>query len=104
MSERTKDSADDASTTSLRENERAGVPCVSASHTILFDPGDERCSVCSEPLDDEDEESSEVRGRGLLVWARGDERRYEEPQLCPECASAIGVTALQRWEIEEDEG
>jgi hypothetical protein len=98
---------------------------VSASHTVLFQSGEDRCSVCSDELGPEDEGgeeavglrpnhpdwmsdiarlSSSVRGRGLLVWARGEERRYEEPHLCPSCASAIGVSALQRWEIEEDEG
>jgi hypothetical protein len=79
---------------------------VSASHSILFDDGDERCSVCSELLEAEEPgaESTEIRGSGLLVWTRGEERRYEEPQLCPSCAAAIGVSALQRWEIEEDEG
>ncbi|MBX3198066.1 MAG: hypothetical protein KF894_07965 [Labilithrix sp.] len=78
---------------------------VSASHSILFEEGDERCSVCAELLEaDDDDDGPEVRGRGLLVWARGEERRYEEPHLCPGCASAIGVSALQRWEIEEDEG
>jgi hypothetical protein len=79
---------------------------VSASHSILFDDGDERCSVCSELLEAEDaaDSGAEVRGRGLLVWTRGEERRYEEPELCPSCAAAIGVSALQRWEIEEDEG
>ncbi|MBX3213053.1 MAG: hypothetical protein KF850_13540 [Labilithrix sp.] len=78
---------------------------VSASHSILFEEGDERCSVCAELLEaDDDDDGPEVRGRGLLVWARGEERRYEEPHLCPSCASAIGVSALQRWEIEEDEG
>jgi hypothetical protein len=81
--------------------------CVSASHTILFESEGERCSVCDEPIasdDADDEDAMDIGGRGLLVWARGDERRYEEPRLCPSCASAIGVTALQRWEIEEDEG
>ena len=82
--------------------------CVSASHAVLFETGEDRCSVCSGALPEEDDDAdgsqAPVRGRGLLVWARGDERRYEEPELCPRCASAIGVTALQRWEIEEDEG
>ena len=77
---------------------------VSATHSILFEDGDDRCSVCTDPLEAEDDDGTEVRGRGLLVWTRGEERRYEEPHLCPSCASAIGVSALQRWEIEEDEG
>jgi hypothetical protein len=78
--------------------------CVSASHSILFDDELDRCSVCAEMLPGDGDDDEEPRGRGLLVWARGDERRYEEPHLCPGCASAIGVTALQRWEAEEDEG
>lgn len=85
----------------------SAVGCVSASHSILFSDEDDRCSVCAEPLEpegDDDDASMGTRGRGLLVWARGDERRYEEPHLCPGCASAINITALQRWEIEEDEG
>ncbi len=78
---------------------------VSASHAVLFEVGVDRCSVCSATLpEDGADEETRVRGRGLLVWARGDERRYEEPHLCPDCASAIGMTALSRWEIEEDEG
>ena len=78
---------------------------VSASHTILFEVDAERCSVCSAViLESGADDETHIRGRGLLVWARGDERRYEEPHLCPECASAIGMTALSRWEIEEDEG
>jgi hypothetical protein len=78
--------------------------CVSASHAVLFESEEDRCSVCAEILVAEDEDGPLTRGRGLLLWTRGEERRYEEPQLCPRCASAIGVTALHRWEIEEDEG
>lgn len=78
---------------------------VTANHSVLFAAAEERCSVCSGALEEKDDDDGErVRGRGLLVWARGDERRYEEPHLCPDCASAIGMTALSRWEIEEDEG
>jgi hypothetical protein len=79
---------------------------VSASHAVLFEKVEEECHVCSSKLEAESDSDLATwsRGRGLLVWARGDERRYEEPLLCPECASAIGVSALQRWEIEEDEG
>lgn len=98
MSELPKDSP-------TERKERGSVKCVSASHSILFETVDDRCSVCNEQLEAEDDDNGAgMRGCGLLVWARGEERRYEEPQLCPSCASAIGVTALQRWEIEEDEG
>jgi hypothetical protein len=82
---------------------------VSASHAILFEKTDEHCNVCAgklevDSLEGEADDELFSGGRGLLVWARGEERRYEEPRLCAECASAIGVSALQRWEIEEDEG
>ena len=81
---------------------------VSASHAVLFEKSDDRCSVCAckldSTVDDDDDDGVFATSRGLLVWARGEERRYEEPLLCSECASAIGVSALQRWEIEEDEG
>jgi hypothetical protein len=80
---------------------------VTASHAVLFEETTAaRCDVCAGALGsgDEDEAGYDVQGRGLLVWARGDERRYQEPPLCPTCAAAIGLTALQRWEIEEEEG
>jgi hypothetical protein len=84
---------------------------VTASHGVLFEDHEtHRCDVCAELLSasedaDEDEGSGyDVTGRGLLVWSRGEERRYQEPPLCAACAAAIGVSALQRWEIEEEEG
>jgi hypothetical protein len=43
-------------------------------------------------------------GLGVYLWARGDEIRFEGAPLCTACASAIGMTALARWEIEEEEG
>lgn len=73
---------------------------VTASHAVLFqEPESNRCDVCSAPLESDSEPS-----RGLLLWSRGEERRCQEPPLCPTCATAVGVSALQRWEIEEDEG
>lgn len=80
---------------------------VTAGHAVLFEESTQACcDVCGAPMNalPDDEEGPLVSGRGLLVWARGDERRYQEPPLCPSCASAIGVSALQRWEIEEEEG
>jgi hypothetical protein len=84
---------------------------VTAGHSVLFqDNESHRCDVCAEtvPAGDEDDDSEaseyDVSGRGLLVWSRGEERRYQEPPLCASCAAAIGVSALQRWEIEEEEG
>lgn len=84
---------------------------VTAGHGILFqDIEAHRCDVCAEMLangdgtSDSDDSGYDVTGRGLLVWSRGEERRYQEPPLCAACAAAIGVSALQRWEIEEEEG
>ena len=79
---------------------------VTAGHAALFaDEETTRCDVCKDPVDaPEEEEGFSVRGRGLLVWTRGEERRYQEPPLCPGCAAAIGVSALRHWEIEEEEG
>lgn len=79
---------------------------VVASHEALFEPaGPARCDACGEPLDgDEPAEGYGVRGQGAYLSARGDQVRFDEVPLCPSCASAIGMTALARWEIEEEEG
>ena len=88
---------------------------VTAGHAVLFEENEAtRCDVCADALgpspdgaheaSSNDESGFDVRGRGLLVWSRGEERRYQEPPLCASCAAAIGVTVLQRWEIEEEEG
>ncbi|MDB5216558.1 MAG: hypothetical protein JWO86_4485 [Myxococcaceae bacterium] len=87
---------------------------VTAGHSVLFeDVESHRCDVCATSLraddasdadSDADDREHHVTGRGLLVWSRGEERRYQEPPLCSGCAAAIGVSALQRWEIEEEEG
>lgn len=81
---------------------------VTAGHAVLFEETEERrCDVCAGALssdNDGDDESETGTGRGLLLWSRGEERRYQEAPLCTACATAIGVSALQRWEIEEEEG
>jgi len=100
-----------------------GIPpgFVTAGHAVLFEEVDsDRCDVCGSPdvgevgnagdvasapgSTDSDDRGYDVRGSGLLVWSRGEERRYQEPPLCAACAAAIGVSALHRWETEEDEG
>jgi len=57
-----------------------------------------RCDICSRPIE------GEPFGRGLYMWTRGDERRFEEPALCARCSIAIGVQALAAWSVEEEEG
>jgi hypothetical protein len=59
---------------------------------------DVRCDACDAVIE------GEPAGRGLYVWTRGDEVRFEEPPLCARCATAIGVTALAQWSVEEEEG
>jgi hypothetical protein len=77
-----------------------------ASHESLFvDAPASLCDACGRSLDDaEPTEGYGVPGHGVYLWARGDETRVENVPLCASCASAIGMTALARWEIEEEEG
>ena len=56
------------------------------------------CDACDDVIE------GEPAGRGLYLWKRGDEVRFEEPPLCGACATAIGVTALLAWSVEEEEG
>jgi hypothetical protein len=95
----------------LQPPQAATTGFVTAGHGVLFqDHEAHRCDVCASALEESDREVEgddsrfDVRGRGLLVWSRGEERRYQEPPLCSSCAAAIGLSALQRWEIEEEEG
>lgn len=56
-----------------------------------------RCSVCEIPVVDDS------GSRGLLVWSRGDEVRYEEPPLCEKCGTVLGIAALAEWQREEED-
>jgi hypothetical protein len=79
--------------------------CVSAGHEVLFAPdATPKCDACGDPLRNDTDDGFAVEGAGLYLWARGDDVRYEEAPLCAACGAAIGVTALARWEIEEEEG
>ena len=70
-----------------------------ATHRALFcQPGERRCDVCDAAM-----VSGEDGGSGLYVWTRGDEVRYEEPPLCLTCGPAIAVSAMRRWEEEDEE-
>ncbi len=82
---------------------------VTASHEALFVARTETsCDACGRPLaragEAGQDEGFGLPGEGVYLWARGDEVRLERAPLCASCASAIGVTALARWEIEEEEG
>jgi hypothetical protein len=79
---------------------------VVVSHEALFTAtAHEACDACGAALPKESEsEAYELCGRGVYLWIRGGESRLEDAPLCASCASAIGMTALARWEIEEEEG
>jgi hypothetical protein len=78
----------------------------SASHEALFQRDEAtRCDACNERLTAADDSAGySPQGRAIYLWQRGGEPQVESAPLCPSCASAIGVTALARWEIEEEEG
>jgi hypothetical protein len=77
----------------------------SATHASLFtDDAPAACDVCGELVPDDEDSGPALAGHGLYVWTRGDETRHEEAPLCPSCAAALGLTALARWEIDEEEG
>lgn len=60
-----------------------------------------RCDACNTPLDFSD---IEEHGKGVFLWVRGEQRRYDEVPLCPNCGAAIGMAVLARYAMEEDEG
>jgi hypothetical protein len=79
---------------------------VVGTHEALFVAETRRqCDACGEPLADSEEPGpDDMSGHGVYLWARGDHVHFESAPLCSACASAIGMTALARWEIEEEEG
>ncbi len=80
---------------------------VVASHRVLFAaPVAAACDACgaSLPAAEGDDHAYRVPGEGAYMWTRGEQVRFDRAPLCADCASAIGVTALGRWEIEEEEG
>jgi hypothetical protein len=56
----------------------------------------EVCDVCGEKI------AGNPGGRGLLMWKRGEEIRFEEPALCRRCAKAITAAGHAMWD--EDDG
>jgi len=98
--------AAESSSTAAGEPATTGDECVVASHEALFArPEESRCDACGRVLaQDEEDAGHEVSGKGAYLWTRGDEVTIETVPLCASCASAIGMTALARWEIEEEEG
>lgn len=54
-----------------------------------------RCNLCDDAIE------GQASASGLFMWTRGDDVRFEEPPLCPECASTIAVTAFVRWSCDD---
>jgi hypothetical protein len=78
---------------------------IMVSHDLLFAPEAPACDCCGERITaEEQDEDGGAPGHGLYLWMRHGQRVYEEPPLCAACASAITITALLRWEMEEEEG
>ncbi len=77
---------------------------VTVTHEILFADDGPRCDVCGDRIPDDEDPETALTGSGLYIWSRGGEIVYEEPPLCAVCGTAIGMSALARWEIEEEEG
>lgn len=76
-----------------------------ASHEALFECNESStCDVCGVALIAQEDEGYSVPGSGAYLWMRGDHASTERVPLCAGCASAIGMAALARWEIEEEEG
>jgi hypothetical protein len=78
----------------------------SASQDVLFELAENAaCDACgrimSRPVESQGYAET---GQGLYMWVRDNEVRLDPAPLCASCAAAIGVTALARWEIEEEEG
>jgi hypothetical protein len=86
--------------------EPAGAQGISASHEVLFQTSEpDACDACGGPLPERcEDEGYELPGSAVYMWTRGDSVRLEKAPLCASCAAAIGVAALSRWEIEEEEG
>lgn len=91
---------------SAKEAQPATEPLSVGSHEALFvEVPSSLCDACGESIAESDgADGYGIPGRGIYLWARGEETRLESVPLCASCASAIGMTALARWEIEEEEG
>jgi hypothetical protein len=72
---------------------------------VLASPSRPTCDACGSDLSgSDDDDGYALSGKGVYLSCRGDQVRYEDVPLCPSCGSAIGLSALRQWEIEEEEG
>jgi hypothetical protein len=82
----------------------SAAPVVEATAAAPSEEDTPRCDICDTPLDLSSEDEDSFCGKGLYMWTRGDKVRFEEVPLCASCGMAIGLTALQRWQLEDEEG
>jgi hypothetical protein len=69
------------------------------THRALFThPSERRCDLCDASIPVHGD-----GGSGLYIWTRSGEIRYEEPPLCVTCGPALALTAMRRWEEEDEE-
>jgi hypothetical protein len=79
-------------------------------HEILFAPviidHCDACGheLCAHELAMNDADAPSNASHGVYLTARGDEIRLEKAPLCGSCSTAIGMTALMQWDLEEEEG
>ncbi len=88
-----------------RDAPSAAPAFITAGHAVLFeDDATKRCDICEAEIAPDPDDGSSYTGSALYVSICGDRVVYDEPPLCPSCAVAVGVTALARWDVEEEEG
>ncbi len=73
------------------------------THDVLFEDAIDKsaCDVCGEHVEEADDA---LTGHSYFMRARGEHVAYESRPLCERCATAVGMTALHRWQVEEEEG
>lgn len=55
------------------------------------------CDLCEKDCD------GDPAGKGLFLWWRGTEMRFDEPPLCEDCAKRITLGAASKWALEDEE-
>ncbi|MDP9035610.1 MAG: hypothetical protein M3O50_12460 [Myxococcota bacterium] len=89
-----------------RDEDVKAVLSIVMSESALFEAlPDEHCDACGRPSASANRESDYgLGGNGVYLSLHGNEARLETVPLCSSCTAAIGVTALARSQIEEEEG
>ncbi|MEM1030596.1 MAG: hypothetical protein AAGN82_09610 [Myxococcota bacterium] len=91
---------------SARRGPRLPVTCVAIDDVAMMSlrehtsgaAAPRRCDRCGATVATEDEGTT----RGLFLWVRGDDHRYEEPVLCATCSDDVGAIAYLQLTYPED--